>query len=192
MSRIGNTPVKFNKDLKINIKNDQITISGKKGELSCEIKKGISIKQQNDELIVERSDDSKQQKSFHGLVRSLIQNMIIGLTEGYIKELQVIGTGYTAEILGPWLRLNVGFAHDILLEIPDSITVEAETVPRREQGPLGVQAKIKVSGIDKEVVGKFAAEIKSCRPPINYATGKGIRFKGEYVRIKPGKTAQTA
>ena len=118
--------------------------------------------------------------------------MIIGLSEGYVKELQVIGTGYSAEVLGPWLKLSVGFSHDILIQIPENLKVEAESVPRREQGALGVQAKIKISGIHKEDVGKFAAEIRKCRPPLNYATGKGIRYKGEYVRIKPGKTAATA
>jgi len=141
---------------------------------------------------LERRDDSKEQKSFHGLTRSLVNNMVIGLSEGYSKELQIIGTGYSAEVMGPWLKLSVGYSHDILMQIPENLKVEAELVPRRDQGALGVQANVKVSGIQKEDVGKFAAEIRKCRPPLNYATGKGIRYKGEYVRIKPGKTAATA
>lgn len=192
MSRIGKTPVPIPEGIKVEIKNNIITVSSNNGELIYKFQDGITIKQEGNELILKRRDDSKKQKSFHGLTRSLVNNMIIGLSEGYVKELQVIGTGYSAEVLGPWLRLSVGFSHDILIQIPENLKVEAKSVPRREQGALGVQAKIKISGIHKEDVGKFAAEIRKCRPPLNYATGKGIRYKGEYVRIKPGKTAATA
>ncbi len=192
MSRIGKTPVPVPESIKIEINNNIITVSSANGELTYKFQDGITIKQEGNELILERRDDSKEQKSFHGLTRSLVNNMIIGLTEGYSKELQIIGTGYSAEVLGPWLKLSVGFSHDILIQIPENLKVEAELVPRREQGTLGVQATIKISGIHKEDVGKFAAEIRKCRPPLNYATGKGIRYKGEYVRIKPGKTAATA
>ncbi len=192
MSRIGKTPVPVPEGIKVEIKNNIITVSSNNGELIYKFQDGITIKQEGNELILKRKDDSKKQKSFHGLTRSLVNNMIIGLSEGYVKELQVIGTGYSAEVLGLWLRLSVGFSHDIFIQIPENLKVEAESVPRREQGALGVQAKIKISGIHKEDVGKFAAEIRKCRPPLNYATGKGIRYKGEYVRIKPGKTAATA
>ncbi len=192
MSRIGKTPVLIPEGIKVEIKNNIITVSSNNGELIYKFQDGITIKQEGNELILKRKDDSKKQKSFHGLTRSLVNNMIIGLSEGYVKELQVIGTGYSAEVLGLWLRLSVGFSHDIFIQIPENLKVEAESVPRREQGALGVQAKIKISGIHKEDVGKFAAEIRKCRPPLNYATGKGIRYKGEYVRIKPGKTAATA
>ncbi|MEA2097051.1 MAG: 50S ribosomal protein L6 [Candidatus Cloacimonadota bacterium] len=192
MSRIGKTPVTIPEGIKVEIKNNIITVSSNNGELIYKFQDGITIKQEGNELILKRRDDSKKQKSFHGLTRSLVNNMIIGLSEGYVKELQVIGTGYSAEVLGPWLKLSVGFSHDILIQIPENLKVDAESVPRREQGALGVQAKIKISGIHKEDVGKFAAEVRKCRPPLNYATGKGIRYKGEYVRIKPGKTAATA
>ena len=192
MSRIGKTPVPVPEGIKVEIKDNIITVSSKNGELNYKFNDGITIKQEENILILGRRDDSKEQKSFHGLTRSLVNNMIIGLSDGYSKELQIIGTGYSAEVLGQWLKLNVGFSHDILIEIPKNLKVEAELVPRREQGALGVQANIKVSGIHKEDIGKFAAEIRKCRPPLNYATGKGIRYKGEYVRIKPGKTAATA
>ena len=192
MSRIGKTPVPVPEGIKVEIKDNIITVSSKNGELNYKFNDGITIKQEENILILGRRDDSKEQKSFHGLTRSLVNNMIIGLSDGYSKELQIIGTGYSAEVLGQWLKLNVGFSHDILIEIPENLKVEAELVPRREQGALGVQANIKVSGIHKEDIGKFAAEIRKCRPPLNYATGKGIRYKGEYVRIKPGKTAATA
>ncbi len=192
MSRIGKTPVPVPAGIKVEIKDNIITVSSNNGELKFKFQDGITIKQEANELILERRDDSKGQKSFHGLTRALVNNMIIGLSEGYSKELQIIGTGYSAEVMGPWLKLSVGYSHDILVQIPENLKVEAELVPRREQGALGVQANVKVSGIQKEDVGKFAAEIRKCRPPLNYATGKGIRYKGEYVRIKPGKTAATA
>lgn len=192
MSRIGKTPVPVPEGIKVDIKNNTITISSTNGELIYKFNDGITIKQEENELILGRKDDSKLQKSFHGLTRSLVNNMIIGLSEGYSKELQIIGTGYSAEILGTWLKLSVGFSHEIFLQIPENLKVEAKLVPRKEQGALGVQAIIKVSGIHKEDIGKFAAEVRKCRPPLNYATGKGIRYKGEYVRIKPGKTAATA
>ncbi|NQT64633.1 MAG: 50S ribosomal protein L6 [FCB group bacterium] len=192
MSRIGKTPVPVPEGIKVDIKNNTITISSTNGELNYKFSDGITIKQEENELILGRKDDSKLQKSFHGLTRSLVNNMIIGLSEGYSKELQIIGTGYSAEILGTWLKLSVGFSHEIFLQIPENLKVEAKLVPRKEQGALGVQAIIKVSGIHKEDIGKFAAEVRKCRPPLNYATGKGIRYKGEYVRIKPGKTAATA
>ena len=192
MSRIGKTPVPVPEGIKVEIKDNIITVSSNNGELKFKFQDGITIKQEANELILERRDDSKGQKSFHGLTRALVNNMVIGLSEGYSKELQIIGTGYSAEVMGPWLKLSVGYSHDILIQIPENLKVEAELVPRREQGPLGVQANVKVSGIQKEDVGKFAAEIRKCRPPLNYATGKGIRYKGEYVRIKPGKTAATA
>jgi len=191
MSRVGKTPVKLPDGVKYSIKDNIVTISGSKGELNYALCNGISVVQENGELLVSRSDDSRPQKALHGLTRALLNNMVIGVTQGFMKELQVIGTGYSAEVMGPWLKLSVGYSHDILMQIPEHLKVEAVLIPRREQGALGVQAEIKVSGIDKEDVGKFAAEIKRCRPPLNYATGKGIRYKGEYIRIKPGKAGAT-
>lgn len=192
MSRVGRTPVKLPDAVKYSIKDNIVTISGSKGELNYTLCNGISVAEENSVLLVSRKDDSRPQKALHGLTRALLNNMVIGVTEGFMKELQIIGTGYSAEVIGPWLKLNVGFSHDILIQIPENLNVEAEIIPRREQGPLGIQAVVKVSGISKEDVGKFAAEIRKCRPPLNYATGKGIRYKGEYVRIKPGKAGATA
>lgn len=192
MSRVGKTPVKLPDGVKYTIKDNVVTISGSKGELSYTLNPGITVVEENGELLVSRKDDSRPQKALHGLTRALLNNMVIGVKDGFEKELQVIGTGYSAEVMGPWLKLSVGFSHDILIQIPENLKVDAVLIPRREQGTLGVQAEIKVSGIDKEDVGKFAAEIKRCRPPLNYATGKGIRYKGEYIRIKPGKAGATA
>jgi large subunit ribosomal protein L6 len=191
VSRIGKLPIKLPKDVAVKLKGSDVSIKGKKGELHYTINPGITVKQEEETLVVERSNDSREQKSLHGLTRALLQNMVTGVTEGYTKTLQVIGTGFTAETVGPWLRLNLGYAHDILMEVPEGLEVTATAVSRREQGRLGVQAVIKVTGIDKEDVGKFAAEIRRCRLPENYK-GKGIRYEGEYVRIKPGKAGATA
>lgn len=183
MSRIGKTPVKLPDGVKFDLKDDVITITGPKGSLDCKLQPGIEVKLEDNVLFFDRADDSRQQKAFHGLVRALVNNMVIGVTQGYEKVLHVIGTGYTAEVVGPWLKLNVGYSHEILMEIPDGINVDAKTIPRREQGPLGIQAVITVTGIDKEDVGKFSAEIRECRKPAPNLKGKGIRWAGEHVKI---------
>ena len=191
MSRVGRTPVKLPDGVKYSFKDNVVTISGKKGELTYTLNAGITIEEKEGELLVSRKDDSRPQKALHGLTRALVNNMVIGVTDGFEKVLQIIGTGYSAEVVGPWIKLSVGFSHEILIQIPENLDVEAKVIPRREQGPLSVQAVVKISGIHKEDVGKFAAEIKRCRPPLNYASGKGIRYEGEYVRIKPGKAGAT-
>jgi len=183
MSRIGKTPIKLPDGIKVDIKDRKVTITGKLGTLDYTAVSGISVEQKDGNLHVSRSDDSREQKSYHGLARALINNMVIGVTEGYTRVLQVIGTGYSAEVIGPWIKLNLGYSHEILLEIPENLKVEAQTIPRREQGPLGVQAVIKVTGIHKEDVGKFAAEIRVCRKPAPNFKGKGIRWEGEHVRV---------
>jgi len=183
VSRIGKTPIKILNGVKATISDQKITVVGNKGTLDYLINSGIEVKETDGKLIVTRRDDSREQTSLHGLTRALINNMIIGVKEGYGRVLQVIGTGYSAEVIGPWVKLNVGFSHGILLEIPEGIQVEAKTIPRREQGKLGVQAVITVKGIHKEDVGKFAAEIRRCRPPAPNFKGKGIRWEGEHVRI---------
>ncbi|HHE39001.1 MAG TPA: 50S ribosomal protein L6 [Candidatus Cloacimonetes bacterium] len=188
MSRIGKTPVKLPDGVKVSIAGQNIDVSGKNGELKYIMKPGISVVQEENLLKISREDDSREQKCLHGLTRALINNMVIGVSEGYKKVLQVIGTGYSAEIVGIWLKLSIGFSHDILLEIPENIKVEAEAVPRAQKSKLGIQSIVRISGIHKEDVGKFAAEIRHCRPPENFK-GKGIRYEGEYVKIKPGKTS---
>jgi large subunit ribosomal protein L6 len=186
VSRIGKTPIEIPQDVNVEINGNVITVKGKKGELSYTMLSGISAQVKDNMIEIKRAEDTKNLRAFHGLTRSLVQNMVIGVSKGFEKNLQVIGTGYGAEVVGPWLKLVLGYSHDILLEIPEGIEVITETIPRREQGKLGVQAKIKVKGINKEDVGKFAAEIRRCREPENYK-GKGIRYEGEYVQIKAGK-----
>ncbi|MBC8385085.1 MAG: 50S ribosomal protein L6 [Candidatus Cloacimonetes bacterium] len=190
MSRIGRTPIKLADDVKADISGELIKISGKLGNLEYKMRQGISVKQEENSLFVSRLDDSKLQKAYHGLARALINNMVIGVSEGYKRILHVIGTGYSAEVIGGWLKLNVGYSHEILMEIPESLKVVATAIPRREQGALGVQVVIEVGGINKEEVGKFAAEIRHCRPPAPNFKGKGIRWEGEHVRIVTKSSTQ--
>ena len=187
MSRIGKTPIKLPDGVQVSLDGITVTVKGKKGELKYSLQPGISVEEKDGLIHVNRSDDSHEQRSLHGLTRALINNMVIGVTQGYKKVLQIIGTGYSAEKVGPWLKLVLGYSHDILMEIPENLEVNATVIPRREQGRLGVQAVITVEGIHKEDVGKFAAEIRNCRPPENYK-GKGVRYENEWVRIKPGKS----
>ncbi|MCB5224761.1 MAG: 50S ribosomal protein L6 [Candidatus Cloacimonadaceae bacterium] len=186
MSRIGRAPIKIDPSVNVEIQENLVRVKGKLGELQYEMLPGISLELEDGIINVKRADDSKSQRAVHGLTRALIQNMVIGVTEGYLKTLHLIGTGYSAERVGPWLRLSLGYAHDILLEIPEGLEVEAEAVPRSKTVRSDLQSIIRVKGIDKQLVGHFAAEIRTCRPPENYK-GKGIRYDNEHVTIKAGK-----
>jgi large subunit ribosomal protein L6 len=190
MSRIGRKTIALPQGVSVEmIKQDDQTVvkvKGGLGELNYILLDGITIDIENGTITVQRKDDSKEQKAFHGLSRALIANMVEGVSKGYEKILEVVGTGYNAERVGPWLKLALGYSHDILMEVPENITVETEAVPRGKGGRSSIQALIKVKGIFKEDVGKFSAEIRRCRPPENYK-GKGIRLRGEVVRIKAGK-----
>ncbi|MCD4828779.1 MAG: 50S ribosomal protein L6 [Candidatus Cloacimonetes bacterium] len=189
MSRIGKQPVNIPAGVTATIEGDHIMVKGKLGELAYSVMPGITVSMEDNQLRVQRLDDSRNQKALHGLTRVLLYNMVIGVSEGYQKELHIIGTGYSAEVVGVWLKLNLGFAHEIFLEIPERITVEAEAVPRNRQFIKDLVSIVRVSGASKEDVGKLAAEIRRCRPPINYNKGKGVRYKGEFVKIKPGKSS---
>jgi large subunit ribosomal protein L6 len=186
MSRIGKAPIKLNAQTKIEIKDNVVHVKGNLGELQYQLLPGISIEINDDMLNVLRSDDSKSQRAIHGLTRALIQNMVNGVNEGYLKTMNVIGTGYSAERIGPWLKLSLGYSHDIVMAIPDGLTVEAEAVPRSKDKRSDLQSIIRVKGIDKQLVGHFAAEVRACRPPENYK-GKGVRYVDERVTIKAGK-----
>ena len=190
MSRIGKNPITIPPNVSIETETKDnvlvLKVKGKLGELHYSLNEGINIEQEDNQLRVIRKDESREQKALHGLSRALIFNMIEGVSNGYQKILEIIGTGYNAERVGPWLKLALGYSHDILIEVPEDLTVETEPVPRGKGGKTSVQSLVKVRGISKEDVGKFAAEIRRCRPPENYK-GKGIRYQGEYVRIKAGK-----
>ena len=175
MSRIGKNPISVPDNVKAEIKKSIIYISGPKGDLSFELKKDINVKIDSGHIIVSRIDDSKKRKSMHGTVRQLINNMIVGVSVGFKKELTIIGVGYHAMMQGKRLQLQLGFSHDIIFEMPDGINISAN------------RTELIVEGIDKQLVGLVAAKIRSFRKPEPYK-GKGIRYKNEYVATKQGKT----
>jgi len=191
VSRIGKNPIVIPNGVSIDLINEdnkvRVKVKGSLGELSYLLIDGITVNIEDNILKVTRADDTKEQKAYHGLSRALIQNMVVGVSNGYEKILEIIGTGYTAERVGPWLKLLLGYSHEILLMVPGDLQVETEIVPRAKSGKLNVQSIIKVKGISKEDVGKFSAEVRRCRPPENYK-GKGIRYQNEVVKIKAGKS----
>lgn len=177
MSRIGKKPVPLAKGAKVTIKDQHVTMEGPKGKLELNVQPGITVShdQAKNELVVGRPDDERESKALHGLVRALLNNMVIGVTQGYRKALEVQGVGYKAEQKGKNLVLSVGYANQISMPIPANVTVALEGAN-----------KIVVTGADKQAVGQFAAEVRKVRKPEPYK-GKGIRYEGEVVKIKPGK-----
>ncbi len=182
MSRIGNQPVPLTDKVEFSLDADNVvTIKGEKGSDTLKLHPDINIEKNDNEIIVKRSSETKDNKSLHGLYRSLINNMITGVSEGYVKQLEIIGVGYRAMLSGNILELNLGFSHPIYFVPPDDITLEVDTKSRKN--PI-----IKVSGINKEMVGQVAAKIRSFRKPEPYK-GKGIRYLDERIRRKAGKSA---
>ena len=175
MSRIGKNPIKIPEGVSVDLQNQNITVTGLKGSLDFTYHKTITVTKSNENLVIARSTDESSQKALHGTTRQLIQNMITGVSKGFLKELELIGVGYQASVQGSLLKLQLGFSHDIFFDVPPSININAE------------RTLIKVEGIDKQLVGIVAAKIRSFRPPEPYK-GKGVRYKGEYVRSKQGKT----
>jgi large subunit ribosomal protein L6 len=179
MSRIGNAPVTVPSGVEVTVSGDTITVKGPKGALSRAIPGGIAITQDDGELTFARPDDERKTRALHGLARSLVNNMVVGVTDGFKKELEIVGVGYRAEAQGPnALRLNLGFSHPVNVTAPDGITFE---VPQPTQ--------VVVAGIDKEVVGQVAANIRSIRKPEPYK-GKGVRYVGERIVRKAGKAGK--
>ena len=186
MSRIGNLPIPSVDGVSVDVAdNNRVTVKGPKGQLELDVDPDITVEQQDGEVVVSRPTDQKRHKALHGLTRSLIANMVQGVSEGYSKELEVIGVGFRAEatkVSGmDVLELALGFSHPIYFVPPDGIDIEATTV--RGQNP-----RVKISGVDKQLVGQVAAKIRALRPPEPYK-GKGVRYADEYVRRKAGKTA---
>ncbi len=177
MSRIGKKPIEIKKGVTVEVKDGVIKVKGPKGDLIQTYDPRISIKVENNQVILERSSDEKQVRALHGLYRSLIQNMIIGTTEGYTRKLEIIGVGYRAEWKGRGLQLALGYSHPLFFIPPKDVKIE---VPQ--------PTSIVVSGIDKQLVGQVAAKIRSFRPPEPYK-GKGIKYEGEVILRKAGKTA---
>ena len=186
MSRIGNLPVPVADGVSVDVSDkNRVTVKGPKGQLELQVDPDLTVEQEDGQLVVSRPTEQKRHKALHGLTRSLIANMVEGVTEGYSKELEVIGVGYRAEATKVGgldvLELALGFSHPIYFVPPDGVSFEATTV--RGQNP-----RVKISGIDKQLVGQVAAKIRALRPPEPYK-GKGIRYADEYVRRKAGKTA---
>lgn len=179
MSRIGKQPVAVPAGVEVTIDGTTVTVKGPKGELKRTFPSIMTIRREDDNVIVERPDDSREAKSYHGLVRTLIANMIEGVTQGFSKKLQLVGVGYRAALKGKNLELQLGFSHPIIVEPPEGITFEVPS-----------QTEIIVSGPSKEQVGQAAVNIRKWRKPEPYK-GKGIRYDGERVRRKLGKAAKS-
>ncbi len=181
MSRIGKNPIALPQGVEVKVDGNVVTVKGKLGELTQELKSGITAKIEDGILTVERSSESKDDRSAHGLYRALINNMIEGVTKGYTKELELVGVGYRASNQGQKLELALGFSHSITLNLAPEVKVE--TVSEKGKNPI-----IKLSSFDKQLVGQVAAKIRSFRKPEPYK-GKGIKFVGEVLRRKAGKSA---
>ena len=179
MSRIGKTPIELPSGVKVDISGREVTVSGSKGKLVQRFHPEIAVRKENSTIFVERPSDSRQHRALHGLTRALLNNMVLGVSDGFSRRLQVEGVGYRAELQGKALKLNVGYSHPVEIDPPKDVNFEVE-----DRGKL-----IIVSGIDKQVVGEISAQIRKVRPPEPYK-GKGIRYEGEYVRRKAGKAGK--
>jgi large subunit ribosomal protein L6 len=176
MSRIGKIPVKVPQGVKVSFQNGTMTVEGPKGKLTQTYKPLVSFENKGSEIIVSRADDEKQTKAYHGLYRNLLNNMVIGVSSGFSKALVVNGVGYRAEIKGKILVMNLGYSNEIMVGVPEGLTVAVDD-----------KGKITISGIDKQRVGEFAAEVRKIRGPEPYK-GKGIRYENEQIRRKVGKS----
>ncbi len=177
MSRIGKMPVAVPAGVKVQVADGRVSVQGPQGSLSEALVDRVSVDVQPNAVVVERDNDSRQVRANHGLMRALIQNMVTGVTKGFEKKLEIVGVGYRAEVKGPHLVMQLGYSHPIEYPIPGGISIEVER-----------NTKITVKGIDKRQVGQVAANIRDFRRPDSYK-GKGVRYAGEVVRIKAGKTA---
>lgn len=182
MARIGSKPIEFGDDVAVTVDDHNVvTVQGPKGELSEPIDPDMEIRTSESDVVVNRPTDSKRHRSAHGLSRSLIRNMVEGVTEGYSKELKIIGVGYRAELKNGALELALGYSHPIFFLPPDEVSVHVDS-------GRGKDDVIQIEGIDKQLVGQVAAKIRGLRPPEVYK-GKGIRYVDEHVSLKAGKTA---
>lgn len=175
MSRIGQNPINIPAGVNIDLKGTLVKVRGQKGSLEYQVHRDMNISEHDGTVLVNRNSDAREQRAIHGTTRQMIHNMVVGVSEGFSKELEIIGVGYQAQVEGTRLRLQLGYSHDIYFDMPEGITVTAN------------RTEVKVEGIDKQLVGAVAAKIRSFRPPEPYK-GKGVRYKGEYVRSKQGKT----
>ncbi len=179
MSRIGRSPIPIPADVEVTLGNREVTVKGPRGTLARSLPGEITVRREDSTLLVERPDDERQNRSLHGLTRSLVNNMVVGVTNGFNKDLEIVGVGYRAIARGPeQIELALGFSHPVFVDAPDGVTFE---VPQ--------PTRISVRGIDKELVGQVAANIRKIRKPEPYK-GKGVRYAGERVIRKAGKAAK--
>ena len=179
MSRIGKMPITVPAGVTVNVdENNLVTVKGPKGTLSQQVNPAITLKQEGNVLTLERPTDSKPHKAMHGLYRALVHNMVVGVTDGFTKTLEMVGTGYRASVDGNKLTINIGFSHPVVLEAPEGITYETPN-----------QTTIVVKGSNKQQVGNLAADIRAIRKPEPYL-GKGIKYQNEHIRRKEGKTGK--
>lgn len=177
MSRIGKQPVMVPTGVKVDIKDTKIDVKGSKGQLSFICSPRINVKVDEDKIIVERVSGSKTDRSLHGMTRTMISNMVKGVSEGYVRELELIGVGYRAQTKGNNLEFSLGFSHVVEFPLPAGISAEVDKK----------QTKISLKGIDKQQLGQLAANLRGLRPPDAYK-GKGVRYSNETIKLKPGKT----
>ncbi len=184
MSRIGDLPINIPEKVEVLINGKDVVAKGPLGQSEFTLLSGVDVKNNDGVLVVTRESDSF--RAIHGMTRALLNNMVIGVSSGFSKTLQFIGTGFNAKMQGKWLRCNLGFSHEVIVEVPSHLKAEA-IVPKTKQS-LSVNVEVVISGINKEEVGKFADQVRKIKPPENYK-GKGVRYKGEIVKIKQGKKA---
>ena len=177
MSRIGKRTLNIPENINVNVDNNVVTVKGPKGELTLDLVKNISVKVVDNSIVVEPLKDDKFTHAMHGTTNANIRNMIIGVSEGYKKGLEIVGVGYKFNVQGNKLTISAGYSHPVVMEVPDGITVKGIS-----------NTEIELSGIDKEKIGEFAANIRKVRKPEPYK-GKGIKYKGEQIRRKEGKKA---
>jgi len=181
MSRVGNSPVSIPEGVEVKVENGLVTVKGPKGELSQQVEDCVQVNVEDGNINLSRISEAKDHKAKHGLYRALVNNMVVGVTEGYKTEQELVGVGYKADAKGQLLELNVGYSHSIFMQIPDEVKVVTETVK-------GQPPKITLESADKQLIGQVAAKIRSFRKPEPFK-GKGIKFVGEQLRRKAGKSA---
>ena len=181
MSRIGKAPIEIPAGVTVQVKDNVVTVKGPKGELSQEVNPDITVKVEDGKVELTRPSDDREHRSMHGLYRALVHNMVVGVSEGYKKEMELVGVGYRAAATGQVLELSLGFSHAIYIKLPKEIKVEAKS--ERNKNPL-----IILECADKQLIGQVCAKIRSLRKPEPYK-GKGIKFVGEVIRRKSGKSA---
>ncbi|MGD9158166.1 MAG: 50S ribosomal protein L6 [Desulfobacteraceae bacterium] len=175
MSRIGKMPIEIPKDVKVDIKDDLISVKGPKGELKRTINPKVHLNIENDQILITVDDDSKESKSCHGLFRALVANMVKGVSQGFERILEIVGVGYRGEVSGRTATFHLGYSHPVVFELPEGIEASID------------KSKITLNGIDKELLGRTAAKIRSFRKPEPYK-GKGIKYADEFIKRKAGKS----